>query len=139
MSNKAVSFAFFTTYAGQRDVEGCSPLFADKAVISTSVAPSPMDFAAYKQVGYAFLGGFADLKAEVHEQIEAGNKVVSRVVWSGTHTGALNGIPATGRTFSSEAIFIDTSRTARSWNAAKSATCSACCSSSASSPRPRRA
>jgi steroid delta-isomerase-like uncharacterized protein len=108
MSNKAVSIAFFTTYAGQRDVEGCSPLFAGDAVISTSVAPSPLDFAAYKQVGYAFLGGFADLKAEVHEQIEAGNKVVSRVVWSGTHTGALNGIPATGRTFSSEAIFIDT-------------------------------
>ncbi len=108
MSNKAVSSTFFSTYAGQRDVEGCSPLFADHAVISTTVAPSPMDLTAYKQVGYAFLGGFADLSVEVQEQIEAGNKVVSRLVWSGTHTGALNGIPATGRTFRSEAIVIDT-------------------------------
>jgi len=66
-----------------------------------------MDVNAYKQTGYAFLAGIPDMKATVLEQIEEGDKVVSRIVWSGTHTGTLIGIPATGRTFRSEGITID--------------------------------
>ena len=34
-------------------------------------------------------------------------KFLSRVAWNGTHTGALNGIPPTGRRFRSEAVIID--------------------------------
>jgi hypothetical protein len=48
MSNKSVSLKFFETYAGQHDVEGCGPLFADDAIVYTTVAPSPTDFLAYK-------------------------------------------------------------------------------------------
>jgi predicted ester cyclase len=108
MSNKSVSLKFFETYAGQRDVEGCGPLFAENATIYTTVAPSPMNFQAYRQVGYAFLAGFADLSATVIEQLEDGNKVISRVSWSGTQTGPLNGIPPAGRAFRTESIVIDT-------------------------------
>jgi predicted ester cyclase len=108
MSNKSVSLKFFETYGNQHDVEGCAPLFAEEAVIHTTAAPGPMDFMAYKQVGYAFLAGFSDLNVTVVEQLEDGNKVISRVFWSGTQSGALNGIPPTGRTFRSEAILIDT-------------------------------
>ena len=64
--------------------------------------------ASYKQLGSAFLAGFADLHDTVLEQIEEGNKVVSRVAWGGTHTGTLNGIPPTGRSFNTESIVIDT-------------------------------
>ena len=108
MSNKSVSLKFFETYAGQHDLEGCAPLFAENAVIHTTFAPGPMDFAAYKQLGYAFLTGFPDISTSVVEQLEDGNKVVNRVIWSGTHTGPLNGIPATGRSYRSDAIVIDT-------------------------------
>lgn len=108
MSNKSVSLKFFETYAGKHDVEGCTPLFAENAVIYTTVVPGPLDFNGYKQLGYAFLAGFADLNTTILEQLEDGNKVVSRVIWGGTHTGTLNGIPPTGRSFRSEAILIDT-------------------------------
>jgi predicted ester cyclase len=108
MSNKSVSLKFYETYGNQHDVEGCTPLFAPEAMVYTSIAPVPLDFNGYKQLGYAFLAGFADLSVTVVEQLEDGNKVVSRVIWGGTHTGDLNGIPPTGRTFSSEAIIIDT-------------------------------
>jgi predicted ester cyclase len=108
MSNKSVSLKFFETYGNRHDVGGCGPLFADDAVIYAVTSPGPIDFLAYKQVGYAFLAGFADLNATVIEQLEDGNKVVNRVMWSGTHTGALNGIPPTGRPFRIEGITIDT-------------------------------
>lgn len=107
MSGKSVSTRFFDIYGQQHDVEGCTPLFTDDAAIHSNISPGPMNNDMYKQVGYAYLAGFDDLAVEVLDQIEAGDKVVSRVAWSGTHTGALNGIPPTGRRFRSEAIFID--------------------------------
>lgn len=108
MSNKSVSLQFFELYGNQHDVEGCTPLFAEGAKFSTTAGPGPLDFNGYKQLGYAFLGGFPDLNVKVVEQLEDGNKVITRVYWGGTHTGNLLGIPATGRTFNSEAVFIDT-------------------------------
>lgn len=107
MSNKSVSARFFEIYGNQHDVEGCAPLFAADARIHSSTAPVPMNFEGYKQVGHGFLAGIPDLKDEILDQIEEGDKVVSRIVWSGTHTGTLNGIPPTGRSFRSEAIIID--------------------------------
>lgn len=107
MSNKSVSREFFHLYGELHDVEGCTPLFANDAVIDANTAPVAMDINAYKQVGYAFLAGIPDIKTTVLDQIEEGDKVVSRVAWSGTHTGTLLGIPATGRSFRSEGITID--------------------------------
>lgn len=107
MSNKSVSARFFETYGNQHDVEGCTPLFAADAIIHSTTAPGPVNFEGYKQVGYAFLAGFPDLKGEILDQIEDGEKVVTRIAWSGTNTGALNGMPPTGRSFRSEAIVID--------------------------------
>ena len=108
MSNKSVSLKFFDTYGNRHDVEGCAPLFAEEGVVYTTVAPGPLDFSAYKQLGYAYLAGFPDMLRTVMEQLEDGNKVVNRVAWGGTHTGTLNGIPPTGRSFRSESIVIDT-------------------------------
>jgi predicted ester cyclase len=108
MSNKSVSLQFFETYGKQHDVEGCAPLFAEDVTIYSTIAPAPVDFDGYKQLGYAFLAGFSDLSPEVVEQLEDGNKVVTRLFWSGTFTGDLNGIPPTGRKFRSETIVIDT-------------------------------
>ncbi len=107
MSAQTVSARFFEIYGKQHDVEGCTPLFAADAVIHSSTAPGPLDFNAYKQIGYAFLAGFPDLNVDVLDQFAADDKVTTRVAWSGTHTGTLNGIPPTGRRFRSEAIVID--------------------------------
>jgi len=108
MSGKSVSNRFFETYGKQHDVEGCTPLFATDAIIHTTTAgPEPVNFDGYKQIGYAFLAGFDDLTVDVLDQFEADDKVVSRVLWSGTHTGTLNGIPPTGRHFRAETIVID--------------------------------
>lgn len=106
MSNKSVSASFFEIYGNQHDVEGCTPLFAEDAVIHFN-GSGPLNFEGYKQVGYAFLAGFPDIKATILDQFEGNGKVASRVRWSGTHTGEFNGIPATGRPFQNEDITID--------------------------------
>jgi predicted ester cyclase len=108
MSNKSVSLKFFETYGKQHDVEGAKHLFAENAIINTSVAPGPMNVEAYGQLGHAFLTGFADISATVVEQLEDQNRVINRVIWGGTHTGDLNGIPPTGHSFRTESIVIDT-------------------------------
>ena len=107
MSNRSVSTRFFETYGQRHDVEGCRPLFADNAVINTSTAPVPLNFEAYREVGQAFLHRPADLTVDILDQFEAGDKVATRVAWSGTHTGELQGIPPMGRSFRGEAIVID--------------------------------
>jgi len=39
----------------------------------------------------------SDLKVTIHDQIGEGNKVTTRKTISGVHSGALMGVPATGR------------------------------------------
>ena len=43
---------------------------------------------------------FPDLRAEIHEQLVDGNKVVTRKTFHGTHQGEFMGIPPTGNTVS---------------------------------------
>lgn len=106
MSNKSVSARFFETYGQRHDVEGCTPLFAEDVVVHFN-GTAPLNFEGYKQLGYAYLAGFPDMDVTILDQFEEDGKVVSRVQWSGTHTGELLGIPATGRPFRNEEIAID--------------------------------
>lgn len=108
MSNKDVSRKFFDIYACQHDVEGVLQLFADNVVVHSSVIPGGKgDLATYKAVGAAYLAAFPKIYAEVLDQIEEGDKVVTRVMWGGQQTGPLANIPPTGRSFEAEAITID--------------------------------
>lgn len=43
------------------------------------------------------LVGFPDLRVTVEEQVVAGDKVVTRALWRGTHTGPYSGVAPTGR------------------------------------------
>ena len=107
MSNKSVSASFFEIYGNQHDVDGCRPLFTEDAVVHYNGFGGPMNFEGYKQVGIAYLAGIPDMTTTVLDQVEEGSKVVSRVVWTGTHTSEFNGIPPTGRSFRIEDITID--------------------------------
>jgi predicted ester cyclase len=43
------------------------------------------------------LSGFPDVQAVIEDEIADGDKVLLRIVWRGTHTGAYSGIPPTGK------------------------------------------
>ena len=52
-------------------------------------------------------GAFPDIHWVIEETIAAGDKVVSRFKWSGTHRGIFAGIPATGRSVTVPGVVID--------------------------------
>ena len=53
-----------------------------------------------------FYAGFPDMKGTLEDQVAEGDKVVSRLTFSGTHQGDYLGMPATGKSFSIEAVDI---------------------------------
>jgi steroid delta-isomerase-like uncharacterized protein len=60
-----------------------------------------------KDVLRGFRAAFPDMHWSVEEQIEEGDKVVSRFVWTGTHRAEFFGVPATDRQVSVWGIAID--------------------------------
>ncbi len=50
---------------------------------------------------------FPDMHWNVEEQIEEGDRVVTRFVWTGTHRGEIFGVPATGRSVTVWGVVID--------------------------------
>jgi steroid delta-isomerase-like uncharacterized protein len=43
------------------------------------------------------LAGFPDVGTEIEEVVAAGDRVVIRILWKGTHTGPYGGVPASGK------------------------------------------
>ena len=52
----------------------------------------------YKQVYNMYLSAFQDTHITIDDLIAEGDKVMSRVSWTATHTGDLGELPATGKT-----------------------------------------
>lgn len=50
-----------------------------------------------KDVLRGLLAAFPDMHWSVEEQISAGDRVLTRFEWTGTHRGTFLGVPATGR------------------------------------------
>jgi steroid delta-isomerase-like uncharacterized protein len=70
----------------------------DVALHLTGFPPEMQGREALKQVLHMFLNAFPDLHiTEVSPILAQGEMVAARVSWSGTHTGDLMGIPATGK------------------------------------------
>jgi len=45
----------------------------------------------------AWKGAFPDARGVIENRIAAGNQVVGEIIWRGTNTGSLNGMPPTGK------------------------------------------
>jgi len=50
---------------------------------------------------------FPDMHWTIEEQLQEGDKVLSRFIWTGTHRGEFLGVPATGRAVSVWGMVID--------------------------------
>ena len=61
---------------------------------------------ANRQFWTAFFVGLPDLSAAMEDLVIAGDRVVGRFVYRGTHTGALMGIPASGNAVEMRSIDI---------------------------------
>jgi steroid delta-isomerase-like uncharacterized protein len=89
------------------DLDGAVAVFAPNAVVHNSGAPDPLNVEGFKQFGGVFLAAFPGGKLTIDDMIVEGDKVVSRVIYRGTHTGDMMGIPPTGKPVTVSAMIID--------------------------------
>jgi predicted ester cyclase len=76
-------------------------------VVHNSGAPDPLNLDGFKQLAGAFLAAFPGGEHTIEDMIGEGDKVVTRVIYHGTHTGDLMGMPPTGKQVAVSAMIID--------------------------------
>jgi len=104
--NKAVVRRFLEE-SDKGNLEGALASFADDFIAHVPGSPGPMNREAYKQFVATFMEAFPDGRHTIKDQIAEGDKVATRLTYSGTHKGALQGIAPTGKQIAFEGILID--------------------------------
>lgn len=89
------------------DLDGAVAVFAPNAMIHNSGAPAPLNVEGFKQFGGVFRNAFPDGELTIEDLIVEADKVVSRIIYRGTHTGDMMGIPPTGKSVTVSAMIID--------------------------------
>jgi steroid delta-isomerase-like uncharacterized protein len=105
---------YFNEVWNQGNVAVLDELLAPSYINHTPSVPNPPPGPrGLKPIVLAMRQAFPDLHYEIKEVIATEDKVVMRVVMTGTHRGELFGLPATGRKVSVEQINIEHLRDGR--------------------------
>ena len=91
---------------GQGDVSKFDKYVQPDAILHNAYPASGSDINAWKDRVRMFAAAFSDIHVTIHDQIAEGDKVVTRTVFSGTHSGTFRDIPATGRRIAADEIQI---------------------------------
>jgi len=94
--NKAIARREIEEFEGKGDVSLGPSLFSADYKLTFGSAPA-MDHAGHEQLLKALRGAFPDLRILVAEQIATPDRVANHWIAQGTHRGAFQGIPATGK------------------------------------------
>lgn len=105
---KRIARAWFDEVINNRRLEAIDEYYAAEYVHRGPRGQVMSGLTETKAFAAQLLEAFEDRHATVQEQIVAGDKVVTRFHSTGTHTGPLRGMPATGRTVPIEGIVIST-------------------------------
>jgi predicted ester cyclase len=70
--------------------------FYSDDVVFGGVTPEPMDKAGTVAFHRDFYSAFSDANVEVLDLIESGDKLATRILIKGRHTGEFMGVPASG-------------------------------------------
>jgi steroid delta-isomerase-like uncharacterized protein len=108
MNNKsALVRQFIEKVLNGGDIESTGKYFHDDVVEQVPFPGQGPGLSGLKDVLRGLRTAFPDMHWTVEEQIEAGEKVLSRFQWSGTHRAEFLGVPATGRHVSVWGMVID--------------------------------
>jgi predicted ester cyclase len=104
--NKAIVRRFVAA-ADKLNFEEATTCISSEVVVHLAGAPGPLDFATFFQFGRMWHSAFPDEQTRFEDQIAEGDKVVSRMRSTATHTGDFQGIPPTGKQIKITGIWID--------------------------------
>ncbi len=105
-ANKALVRQFVAA-ADQRDFDRASACLSPDVVVHLAGAPGPLDFPTFFQFGQMWHAAFPDEQTSFDDQVAEGDRVVSRMTSTATHTGEFQGIPPTGKRIMVTGIWID--------------------------------
>jgi steroid delta-isomerase-like uncharacterized protein len=92
---EATQRRFVDEYQTKGDVSVAEELLADDFVDRTPFGPIPGTKQGVIQLFGMLRAAFPDLRAEIHDVLVDGDKVVTRKTFHGTHQGEFMGIPPT--------------------------------------------
>jgi len=118
-TNKALMTRFITEYQTNRDEAVCDATLAEDIVDHTPMPGIPPGRAGVKVLFDAFHAAFAGFRAEIHDMIAEGDRVVTYKTFHGVHTGEFMGIAPTGRAVRIDLIDIvriDGGQVVEHWN-----------------------
>lgn len=83
--------------ANARDYDGLGEIWADDLVVHQNTGGDVHGFAAFRALLESYFAAMPDLHIEVLDLVGDGDTVVMHSMSSGTHTGELFGVPASGK------------------------------------------
>jgi len=105
--NKAAGLRFAQEVLSHHDLDVLPELVGDDFVEENPVPGQGPGRDGLRDFLRTMFDAFPDLEWIPQEMVAEGDRLVSRSIWTGTHTGAFFGVPATGRRVSVEAWTLD--------------------------------
>lgn len=116
--NKVIVRRFLAEGIERGDPVAFDGLLAPDVVDHAAAPGLPAGGEGWKQNRAIMAAGFPDLRFAIEDLLADGDKVVARMVFTGTHRGDFFGLPATGRTVTISSIHIfriDNGRIVEHW------------------------
>jgi steroid delta-isomerase-like uncharacterized protein len=90
------------------DVSAADAAFMPDCIVHVTGVPDPIrGVGAWKEFIGGFLRAFPDLQLTIEEQLIQGDSVAFRWRATGTHTGPLGPVPATGKQIAIDGLIVD--------------------------------
>jgi steroid delta-isomerase-like uncharacterized protein len=97
---------FVDEYQTGRKVDVADELIADDFVNHSTMPPFPPNKDGVKALFAMFHDACPDFRAEIHDMLVDGDKVVTYKTFHGTHEGEMMGVPGTGKEFAVDVMDI---------------------------------
>ena len=107
ISKSQIIRKFLEEVLSNGNIEATGKYFHEDVVEEVPLPNQGPGLDGLKEVLRGLRNAFPDMQWTVEEQIEEGEKVVTRFVWTGTHKGEIFGVPATGRPVTVWGVVID--------------------------------
>ncbi len=91
---------------GQGDISKFDRYVHADAVLHNAYPAQGSTASAWKERVRIFAAAFSEIRVTVEDQVAEGDKVVTRTIFRGTHTGTFQGVPATGKRIAADEIQI---------------------------------
>jgi predicted ester cyclase len=92
----------------RRDISVADSVFAPHCVIHMAGSPAPnLSLSDFKQMLAGLLAAFPDIRLTIEDQVITADKVATRWIAEGTHTGPLGDAKPTGRRIRIDGLILD--------------------------------